>query len=134
MIKLYRTVKLFFHYRKMLKNNREYLANKYSLDYNRLYELYTTIILTDAPDEMKQKYGKALADFEIKKYITNFNKDLPKMELEELVNIYEIKKINDDLYGIAFGFALMSNRKMYLLLSGIILLLVLLITCGIIFL
>lgn len=118
MIKLFRTINLYFQYRKNIKINKEFLFNKYGLEYNGIYELYTTIVLTDAPEEMKQQYGSALADYEIKKYIKNFNNDLPKMDLEELVNIYEIKKINDDLYGIAFGFSLMSNKRMIALLVG----------------
>lgn len=121
MIKLYKTIKLFFVYKQNIIKNKEYLLNKYGLEYNKLYELYTTIILNDAPEEMKQQYGSALADHEIKKYIQNFNTDLEKLDLEELVNIYEIKKINDDMYGIAFGFSEMSNRKAYITILSLIL-------------
>jgi hypothetical protein len=116
MFKFYKKISLFFAYRKNIILNKTYLLNKYGLKYNFIYELYTTIVLTDAPSEMKQQYGNALASHEIKKYIKNFNFDLEKLELQELVNIYEIKKINDDLYGIAFGYALMKNIKIYLYL------------------
>lgn len=133
MIKLYRYIKFFSIYRKNIINNKKYLLDKYGLEYNRLYELYTTIILTDAPDEMKQQYGSALAEHEIKKYISEFNYDLPKLELEELVNVYEIKKLdNPDYYGITFGFSLISNRKLYWIILGLILGLITITTLGII--
>ena len=82
--------------------------------------MYTTITLTDAPDDLKQKYGSALAEYEIKNYITLFNSSLPKLGLEELVNVYEIKKLNNDEYGIAFGFSLFNNTRMILILLSII--------------
>lgn len=132
MIKLFRTIKLYFQYRENIKINEEFLFTKYGLERNGIYELFTTIVLSDAPDEMKQQYGSALADHEIKKYINNFNNDLPKMDLEELVNIYEIKKINEDLYGITFGYSLMSNKRMIALLIGGVLAIPALITLGII--
>jgi len=132
MIKLFRTIKLYFQYRTNIKINEEFLFSKYGLERNGIYELFTTIVLNDAPDEMKQQYGSALADHEIKKYINNFNNDLPKMDLEELVNIYEIKKINEDLYGITFGYSLMSNKRMIALLIGGVLAIPALIALGII--
>lgn len=116
MFKFYKKIRLFFDYRKSIKNNKVYLMNKYGLDHNKIYELYTTIILTDAPAEMKQQYGTALAAYEIKKYISNFNKDLEKLDLDEIITLYEIKRINDDLYGIAFGYKLMKNKTVYLYL------------------
>lgn len=110
MIKLYRIIKFFLIYRKNILKNRKYLEDKYGFNINLLLEIYTTITLADAPDELKQKYGKALAENELKKFIALVNADLPKLELDELVNVYEIKRIDDDNWGIAFGYALANNR------------------------
>lgn len=118
MIKFFRSIRLFFEYRKNVVQNKKYLNEKFGLNVSWIYEMYTTLTIADAPDDLKLKYGSALAEFEIKKYITMVNSGLPKIGLEELVNVYEIKKLNKDEYGIAFGFALFNNARMMLLLLG----------------
>ena len=121
MIKLYRAIKFFFVYRKNILKNRKYLEDKYGFNINLLYEIYTTIVLTDAPADLKEKYGKSLVELELKKFIALVNADLPKLELEELVNIYEIKKIDNDNWGIAFGYSLANNTQIILIMLGLLL-------------
>ena len=111
MIKFFKNRKFFRIYKKTILENKDYLFEKYGLEINFWYELYATINLTDAPDELKQKYGSSLSEYEIKKYIKSFNKDIIKLELEELIKRDEIKKIDNDNYGIAFNFSLASNKK-----------------------
>lgn len=118
MIKFFRIVRLFFEYRRNVLKNKKYLNEKFGLQISWICEMFTTITLVDAPDDMKQKYGSALAEYEIKKYIELVNSSLPKLGLEELVNLYEIKKLNSEEYGIAFGFALFNNSRMFLILLG----------------
>jgi hypothetical protein len=114
MIKLYRIIKFFFVYRKNILKNRKYLEDKYGFNINLLLEIYTTVTLVDAPAELKEKMGKALVEIELKKFIGLVNADLPKLDLEELVNVYEIKRIDDENWGIAFGYALANNTKLIL--------------------
>jgi len=112
MIKFFKNRKFFRIYKKTILENKEYLFEKYGLEINFWYELYATINLTDAPDELKQKYGSSLAEYEIKKYIKSFDNDIIKLELDELIKRTEIKKIDNDNYGIAFGFSLLPNKKL----------------------
>jgi hypothetical protein len=114
MIKLYRTVKFFFIYAKNLLKNRQYLVDKYGIDINYLLEFYTTIILTDAPQELKDKFGSAFAQTEVMKVRDMILNDMPKLDLNELVRVYEITKVDTDNYGIAFGFSLANNRTVIL--------------------
>lgn len=120
-MKFIRSIRLFFDYRRNILKNRLYLSEKFGLEISWIYEMYTTLTLADAPEDMKQKYGSALAEFEIKKYITAVNSNLAKLGLEELVNVYEIKRLNKDEYGIAFGYALFNNTRLILLFLGTIL-------------
>lgn len=122
MIKLYRAIKFFFVYRKNILKNRIYLQDKYGFNINLLLEMYTTITLADAPKDLKEKMGKALVEIEIKKFINLVNADLPKLELDELVNVYEIKRIDDDNWGIAFGYSLANNTKLILSMTLTVLL------------
>jgi hypothetical protein len=118
MIKFFRKIRLFNDYRRNVIANKKYLNEKFGLEVSWIYELYTTITLVDAPEDLKQKYGSALAEHEIKKYIESVNASLPKLGLEELVNVYEIKRLNKDNFGIAFGFSLYNNTKLMLLFIG----------------
>ena len=111
MYRLYIKIKLFFVYCKNLNKAKKYLNEKYGFNYNLLYEFFTVINLIDIPKETQQQYGSSFAQVEIKKFIKLINEDLPKLELNELVNVYEIKKIDEYNYGIAFGYSLLSNKK-----------------------
>jgi len=121
MIKFFRSIRLFFDYRRNVIKNKLYLNEKFGLEVSWIYEMYTTLTLAEAPEDMKQKYGSALAEYEIKKYIGVVNANLAKLGLEELVNVYEIKRLNKDEYGIAFGYALFNNLRLLLLFVGTIL-------------
>jgi len=116
MMKLYRIIKFFFIYRKNILKNGAYLQEKYGFNMNFWCEIYTTLTLVDAPKDIKDKFGKAFIEIELKKFIALINKDLPKLELDELMNVYEIKRIDDDNWGIAFGYALANNRKLIITL------------------
>lgn len=114
MIKLYRIIKFFFIYRKNVLKNRKFLEEKYGFEINLLTEFYTTVTLNDAPQELKDKFGKALLEIEVKKFLGEVNKDLPKLELNELANVYELKRIDDDNCGVAYGYALANNTILLL--------------------
>lgn len=126
MKKLFKAYNFFKIYKKNILKNETYLFNKYGLEINLWYELYTTIDLTDAPEDLIKNYGSALAEIEIKKYIKSIKNDSEKLELEELIDVYEIKKINNFNYGIAFGYKLMNNRT--LIISKLITYTILLLT------
>lgn len=111
MYRLYIKLKLFFIYCKKLNKAKKYLTDKYGFQYNLLYEFYTVLNLVDIPDTVQQQYGNAFAQVEIKKFIKLINDDLPKLDLTELVNVYEVKKLDEYNYGIAFGYSLISNKK-----------------------
>lgn len=120
MLNIYRIIKFFFLYRKQLLNNRKYLEDKYGFSMNLFLEFYTTIILVDMPKELKDKFGATAIEMEIKKFVKLVMDDLDKLELNELVTVYEIKKIDNDNYGIAFGFKLAKNKKIVLGISAVI--------------
>lgn len=124
MVKLYRTLKFFFIYRKNLVKNFKFLEDKYGFNMNLFYEFYTVLTLSDAPKELKEKYGKAFIETEYKKFISMLNSDLSKLELDELVKPFEIKKIDNDNYGVAFRYSLASNKTIMisLLITAIIIL------------
>lgn len=128
MFKFLTKLRFFFVYWKNLKQSKKFLQEKYGFLFNIFQEFYITITLEDAPDELKQKYGSALAKHEIDKFITKINNDLPKLELNELVKVYEIKKLDEFNYGVAFGYREIYSRKIIYSLLFILLSLISILT------
>jgi hypothetical protein len=113
MFKLIRSLQLFKAYKKGIKINEQYLFEKYGLNIDLVDRLWTVMDLSDAPKEMIQQYGAALSDYEYNKYIKTLLSDLPRLELNELVNIYEVKKVDKNKFGITFGFSQFNNVTYY---------------------
>lgn len=112
--RLYRAIRFFFVYRSNILKNKDYLQIKWGLNIDNVNRLWTVINLIDAPEEIKKEFGaRQFAENEIKKYISKFKSDLPKLELDELVNVYEIKRIDSDNWGITFGYSLYNNTAIY---------------------
>ncbi len=114
--------KLYFFnlYRKNIKKNEQYLKMKYGLNIDNINRLQTTFSITDAPNEMKKEFGvDLLLSKDLTKYVAQFNSDLPKLDLNELVILYkqDMIKINKENVGITFGFSLMNNIKVYYYLT-----------------
>jgi hypothetical protein len=126
----FKIVKYFLIYRKNILLNRVYLENKFGFNIDRVNRLWTVIDLTSIPKEVKEQLtDEALEVTEIKKYIQSVNDNLAKLNLDELVNMYDIKLIRKNMWGISFGFSMYNNVFIYLWFYGII---TLLITLGLI--
>jgi hypothetical protein len=114
--------KLYFFnlYRKNIKKNEQYLKVKYGLNIDNINRLWTTFSISDAPNEIKKEFGiDLLLSKDLTKYVAQFNSDLPKLDLNELVLLYkeDMVKINRENVGITFGFSLMNNIKVYYYLT-----------------
>lgn len=118
----FKILKYFFIYRKNIKTNEKYLGRKYGLNIDRINRLWTVIDLSTIPKDIQLKLGADSAvETEIKKYLKDFNNDLPKIELDELVNMYDIEVLSRDKFGITFGFSMYNNLFIYLWIIGAIL-------------
>lgn len=105
MFKLIKTFRLFKQYKKQLLLNQSYLKQKYDFEINNWYEFYTTVTLIEAPEDIIKKFGvDTVAEKEISMFIEKITIDLEKLEMDELVNVYEIKRLNQKEYGITLGF------------------------------
>ncbi len=107
-------IKYFFLYRKLILKHRVYFAKQYGLNIDRIYRLWTVIDLSQMPEDLVKTYGKdALVEIEMKKYLHMFNKDLPSMELDELINVYDVKPLPNNRFGITLGYKLYNNALLF---------------------
>lgn len=132
MIKFFNTLKLYKSYKKIIRTNEDYLIDNYDLQRNIFNELSTTITLIDAPKDLIETYGlTAIVEKNIKEFITKLQTDSEKLDLEELISLYEVKKLNDYDYGITVGFSLMNSRRIFLIKILMYVLSILLLITGI---
>lgn len=114
-------IKYFLIYRKQILKSKKYLEKNYGLNIDKIYRLWTVIDLSQIPKDLLDKYGEdACTETELKKYINFFNKDLHKLELDDLINFYEIKSLPNNKYGITFGYSQYNNLLLFLWVIGII--------------
>lgn len=118
-----KTFKFFFIYKQNIKKNEKYLNTKYGLNIDHISRLWTVVDLSNMPKEIKAKLGpNSAVEIELKKYMKTFNDDLPKLELDELVNMYDLKVMPNNRFGITFGYSYYNNMFIYAwILLGILL-------------
>lgn len=136
---MFKRLKLFFEYQKVIKNLKFELQQKFNIRIDRANRMYTVI---NIPEEL---IGEA---FSLKKsdidrisenYVRSFTQELGTLlnnnGLQELHQVYEIQKVDKYSYLIVIGFRLFKSHTFYnrvyiwtpvTILTGIILALLLL--------
>lgn len=110
---MFKTISNFLIYRKNIRKHKAYLKSKFGLNVDYIYRLWTTINLTDVPEDIKYKYGNSLIKYELGKYYSLLEKELVHLDLNELINVYEIKPVDKDNFGITLGFSMYNNFKLF---------------------
>jgi hypothetical protein len=132
MKKLFRNLKLYKEYKKAIREHEEYLLSEYGLERNNFNELFTTITLIDAPQELVNKFGlNVLIKKNIKEFLEKLDTDSEKLNLNELLKIYETKKLNEYEIGVTIGFKPINSRRITLIKTVFYLVLVVLTIFGI---
>lgn len=130
----FRIVRGFFLYVKLVKLNKNYFEQKYGLNIDRAYRLWTVIDLNTVPDEIAKKLTYYdIKEREFMKYLKAFSDDLPKLDMFDLVNVYDVTP-NDGkrTIGVTFGYKNFNNVILIVTLIGLgLLTLAALITAGI---
>lgn len=122
----FKIIKYFLQYKKRLKDNKVYLETTYGFNIDRVYRLWTVIDLRNVPEDLIKSLTKEnYENREIEKFISKFNSDLPRLGLDELVNFYDLKRINNmPVWGITFGYSQYNNVFIYLWLTLLLILII----------
>lgn len=114
MKKLFRLFKNYKDYKISIRKHEEYLFNEYGLERNNFNELITTITLIDAPQDLIDKFGiQTLLKKNITEFFEKLDNDVEKLDLQELITLYEVKQLNEYDYGITVGFKQINSRKLF---------------------
>lgn len=108
---MFKKLKWFFIYRKILKSNRELLFNKHNLKFDWVYRLYKTYTLTDDDLEEIKVYGGRYINNLIEKDKTKIENTLLELGIAELVALIELEKLNERQIGLAFRYKYFDTAK-----------------------
>lgn len=115
-VSLRKKIQLYLTYRKTLEKNRENLFQNFTSRIDKVYRIYTVINLPK--EELDEPYNFRKRDLDIfaEKYIRDYSQNIAKylnsLGLNELYDIYEIKKVDKFSYLIVIGYKLFNTDKL----------------------
>ena len=116
-ISLFKKIKLFNNFKKVIKNDQSELELKFNIRIDKAYRLYTVI---NVPEELiGEAYSLKKSDIDriSENYIRQFSSELASYfnskGLNELYDFYKIDKVGKYSYLIVIGFALFKSEKYY---------------------
>jgi hypothetical protein len=115
-ISLRKKIQLYLTYRKTLEKNRENLFQNFTSRIDKVYRIYTVINLPK--EEMEEPYNFRKRDLDIfaEKYIREYSQNIAKylnsLGLNELYDIYEVKKVDKFSYLIVIGYKLFNTDQL----------------------
>lgn len=115
-VSLRKKIQLYLTYRKTLEKNRENLFQNFTSRVDKVYRIYTVINLPK--EELDEPYNFRKRDLDIfaEKYIRDYSQNIAKylnsLGLNELYDIYEVKKVDKFSYLIVIGFRLFNTDKL----------------------
>lgn len=108
---------LFNSFRKTLKKNKQFLLSKFNLRIDNASRLYTVI---NIPEELVgEAYSLKKSDIDrisenyLREYSREVSEHLNSLKLQELFEVYEIRKVDKYSYLIVIGFRLFKSPKFY---------------------
>lgn len=114
---MFRKIKLFWSYKKSIKNSKFELLQKFNIRIDRASRLYTVI---NIPEEtIGEAYSLKKSDIDrisenyLREFSSGLSKFLNEKGLQELYDLYEINKVDKYSYLMIFGFSLFKSTKYY---------------------
>lgn len=112
-MKLFKKIKLFFLYLKLIKLNKETL-NNYNIRIDRTKRLYTVFQIEDS--EAIDVYGKRFFDIKFEEFKIGIENLFFNLNLAEIIALYEIKKIDNNNYLLIFSYSGFNSYNFYRLI------------------
>jgi hypothetical protein len=116
-ISLFKKIKLFNNFKKVIKNDQSELELKFNIRIDKAYRLYTVI---NVPEELiGEAYSLKKSDIDrisenyIRQYSSELASYLNSKGLNELYDFYKIDKVSKYSYLIVIGFALFRSERFY---------------------
>lgn len=115
MKKLYRSIKFYFHYRRVILKNKAFLKQKFNIDVDWVNRLYTVVNVPDEDLEPPYNVRKADIDLLSKRYIDEYIKELNRWfsnnGLKEFVEMYDYQKLDKFSHLFVIGYSMFRTNR-----------------------
>jgi hypothetical protein len=110
-------LRLFFFYKRKIKEAKFELEQQYNVRIDKAQRLYTVV---NVPEELVgEAYSLKKSDIDrisenyIRAFTQELSKNLNSKGLSELYRVYEIKKVDKYSFLLVIGFSLMKSQNLY---------------------
>ena len=116
-VSIFKKVKLFNYYKKIINSKSEELELKYNIRIDYAKRMYT--VLNVPKDLVGEAYSLKKQDIDrisesyIKQYTSDLNDYLNSIGLNELHDFYHMKKVDKYSYLLVFGYSLFKSQSYY---------------------
>jgi len=127
---IFKRIKLYYEYKKLLKDNIEDLQSKYSFRVDNINRIYTVIHIPDDIKVYGPEHIEALTEEWLKKWLIRLDTYLVNIHLKEFLNRDTLTKIDDQNFLLVLRYKYLNLEKIYytLYLLGIISFITILVT------
>lgn len=109
---MFKKIRRFFIYKKILKNNKEFLKEKHDLNIDWIWRMYKTYIIPPYEIDAIKDYGVSYVNQLIQKEVHKIDETFMKLHLSEYVGFMEAVPLNDREIGLAFRFKYIDFAKL----------------------
>jgi len=112
-ISLYKKIKIFREFRKVLKLNRTELEQVFGARVDNAYRIYNVLNIPaemiGEPYNLRKSDIDKLAETSIREYTVKVSEFLDSKGLKEMYDFYEVKKVDKYSYLVVLGFSLPND-------------------------
>lgn len=116
-ISLFKKIRLFKEFRKIINENKVELGNKFNIRVDNAYRLYTVL---NIPEELvgeafslKKSDIDRISENFIRQYSSDLASFLNSKGLQEMYSFYKSEKVDKYSYLLVYGFSLFNSEKYY---------------------
>lgn len=114
-MRFFRKIILFFLYRKQIIKGKQTLLTNFNSRIDYVFRIYTVLNipkeLIEEPYDFRTSDINAISQNYIKAFSSEIQNYLNSLGLRELVDVYEIKKVDKYSYLVVIGYSLFNTRK-----------------------
>lgn len=116
-VSLLKRIRLFFFYRKIVKDNARELERNFGLRIDKAQRLYTVLnipeeIIGDAFSLKKSDIDRISENY-IKEYSSEITRFLTSKGIGDILSFYEVRKVDKFSYLVVIGYSLFKSNEYY---------------------
>jgi len=114
-MRFFRKIILFFLYRKQIIKGKQTLLTNFNSRIDYVFRIYTVLNipkeLIEEPYDFRTSDINAISQNYIKAFSSEIQNYLNSLGLRELVDVYEVKKVDKYSYLVVIGYSFFNTRK-----------------------